>query len=143
MSQWRSVLRSQSVSLLWEQKIVTQCLKTLAINAFVAYRMNECKEYLQSKETFRTLTYFRGKMNKVNSLSDFTIAAAEELLDVANHLDLMPHAATIATAHHVVGVGEKNRLIALARTRQRNKLAFFNSCDGIALRYVGARCWRR
>ena len=40
-AQARAILRSSTSSLKWEQKIVSQTIKTLAINAFIAWRMAE------------------------------------------------------------------------------------------------------
>ncbi len=40
-AQARAILRSPTSSLKWEQKVVTQTMKTLAVNAFISWRMLE------------------------------------------------------------------------------------------------------
>jgi hypothetical protein len=47
-AQARAVLRSSTSSLHWEQKIVTQTLKTLAVNAFISYRMEVKSSLLET-----------------------------------------------------------------------------------------------
>lgn len=54
-AQARAILRSSSSSLSWEQKIVTQTLKILAINGFISYRLNVRSSLLNSEETNRDL----------------------------------------------------------------------------------------
>lgn len=129
-------MRSSTVSLKWEQKIATQCLKSVVINAFVLYRMLKAQDRLDSPESYKSLRHFRDAMNGVESLSIFLFKATRELLIYAS--DLADRQA--ASEHPEVSgppgleLEEQERLMNLAKSRKRNRLQWFNTDDGISLR---------
>ncbi|PXF43292.1 hypothetical protein BWQ96_06931 [Gracilariopsis chorda] len=113
----------------WEQKVVTQTLKTLSVNAFISWRMSQKRDLLQSKETFRSLKSYRQALNGIQSLADFVHDASKELIVYAQSLGTEDNAETLE-----VHQDEIQRLHTLARTRKRRRFVFFNGPDGISLR---------
>lgn len=77
------MLRSSNSHFKWEQKLVSQTIKTLAINAFITWRMFERQDLLESAETFCSLDSYRNVLNKVQATTDFMFHAATELLSYA------------------------------------------------------------
>ncbi|PXF43989.1 hypothetical protein BWQ96_06222 [Gracilariopsis chorda] len=125
----RAILRSSTSAMKWEQKVVTQTLKTLSVNAFISWRMSQKRDLLQSKETFRSLKSYRQALNGIQSLADFVHDASKELIFYAQSLGTEDNAETLE-----VPQDEIQRLHTLARTRKRRHLVFFNGPDGISLR---------
>lgn len=133
-AQARAVLRSPTSSLQWEQKIVTQTLKTIFINAFIAWRMCQKRSRLESKESFESLEKFRHSLNCVQSLADFSFDCAQGLLMYADQIELQTQANATQGEVEVLNDQEFERLKGLAHRRKRNRMAFFNSRDGRTLR---------
>jgi hypothetical protein len=52
-TQDRSIIRSATSSLKWEQKVVTKTIKTLTVNSSVAWRMRQKRSLLESKESLK------------------------------------------------------------------------------------------
>jgi hypothetical protein len=63
----------------WEQKIVTQTLKTLAVNGFIAWRIRQKKGMFENKESFIGFEHFRKCLNSVQAFAEFVLDAAKEL----------------------------------------------------------------
>ena len=70
-TQARAILRSSTSSMKWEQNVATQSFKKLSIKAFIAWRMEQKKDFLESKQAFQSLTSHRHALNQVESLADF------------------------------------------------------------------------
>lgn len=64
-SQARSILRSSTSPFAWEQKIVSQTLKTIAANTIIAWHMSEKEQLLHNKEAFGSLDHYRNELNCV------------------------------------------------------------------------------
>lgn len=62
---YRAVMRSSTLHFKWEQKLVSKMLKTLAVNAFIAWRVFQRQELLQSDEEFKSLDKYRDGLNKI------------------------------------------------------------------------------
>jgi hypothetical protein len=142
-AQARAILRSPTSSFKWEQKIVSQTMKTLCVNAFIAWRMLQMKSRLQTKESFQDLERFRSCLNSVQSLADFVLDASKELLIVADKKEKEyrndeGYTAGTLSQDNPVTDEEASRLIAAARSRKRYRIPFFNTEDGIKLRLVVA-----
>ena len=142
-AQARAILRSPTSSLKWEQKVVTQTLKTLAVNAFVAWRMRQKKSLLENKESFQNLEYYRGCLNAVQSLADFVLDASRELIERADVREMEIHRGVDASVtggmiSSDISGDEGARLRAEAKLRKRYRLPFFNSADGVKLRLLVA-----
>jgi hypothetical protein len=131
-AQARSILRSSTSSFAWEQKIVSQTLKTLAVNAFHAWRMSQNEDLLQTIDAFCSLDHYRNGLNSVQSLADFVFDVAQELLAYADRLQQQEDPADLDIIE-ITDI-EEARLLALARRRRGKRLIFFNSPDGIKLR---------
>lgn len=65
-AQQRAILRSSTSSLKWQQKVVSQTLKTLAVNSFMAWRINQAATLLETQQSYGSLDKFRSSLNKVN-----------------------------------------------------------------------------
>lgn len=131
-TQQRAILRSATSHLQWEQKLVSQVLKTVSINAFIAWRIFERRDLLQNLGEFKSLERYRNALNKVQSTADFMLDSA---------LDLLAHAQSIGAANSPhkksvdsVGMEETRALIVLAAGRKRRRILFFNSDKGVKLR---------
>jgi hypothetical protein len=74
-AQHRAILRSPTSSFKWEQNIVSQTMKKLCVNAFIAWRTLQMKSRLQTKESFQDLECFRSCLNSVQSLAYFVLDA--------------------------------------------------------------------
>jgi hypothetical protein len=134
-------MRSPTASMNWEQKIVTQCLKTVLINAFISYRLLKAQHMLESSSSFKSLAAFRIALNAVESFPTFLFEASSELTTYATFLRERNEARfseVLSPSIEIVGVkpDEAARLKDLAKRRKRNRLEFFNSDDGISLRLV-------
>lgn len=64
-TQQRALLRSATSHFRWEQKIVTEVLKTVCINAFFACRIFERRDLLERIEDFNNLESYLNALNKV------------------------------------------------------------------------------
>ena len=133
-AQARAVLRSSTSSLRWEQKIVCQTMKTLAVNAFIAWRMSEKRSLLQSREEFHSLKYFRNSLNAAQSFAEFIYDTSTELLAYADELRRAEDANEAIECTDEVSPDEVVRLRTLALRRKKKRLWFFNGMDGIRLR---------
>lgn len=135
-------MRSPTSSLKWEQKLVSQTFKTLLVNTFYAWQMMTKRSLLDTKEGFQSLNHFRARLNAVQSLSEFILDSAQELLVYAGELRM----ATESPARTIQGdrqqegqgqvqvtVAEANSLRRLAELRKRNRLPLFNHGDGALL----------
>lgn len=70
----------------WEQKIVTQCLKTVTINAFIGFRLLKTKHLLESSSSFKSQNAFRNALSAVESFPTFLFEASGELTAHATFL---------------------------------------------------------
>ena len=82
----RAILRCSTVTLKWEQKVVTQIFKSLAVNAWLAWRQLQKEDLLKSKESFKGLDQFRHSLNNIESFADFVFELIPELLTYAEKL---------------------------------------------------------
>lgn len=127
-AQARAILRSSTSALSWEQKLVTQTLKTLLINAFkriiITWRISERRSLLQNKQAFGKLDTFRHNLNSTQSLADFTIDAAREMLVYADEVQKVHQRNIQGGDEELLSDNEFGMLRALAVSRKRNRLAF-------------------
>lgn len=65
---------------------MSQTLKSLAVNALLAWRMSQREYLLDSKEAFGSLDHYHDALNRVQSLADFVFDVSQELLIYADHL---------------------------------------------------------
>ena len=112
--------------------MVSEILKTLAVNAFFGWQMYERQDLLESAETFQSIEHYRNLLNKVESTADFMFDTSQELLVHASNV--VPAEEDYCVEGEVVSVRERNRLITLAHSKKRNRVAFFKSPEGTMLR---------
>lgn len=62
-----------------------QVLKTLASNAFIAWRIFERQDILEMTDSFSIESY-RNALNQLQSFAHFILAASQELLAYADNL---------------------------------------------------------
>lgn len=136
-AQARAILRSSTSTLKWEQKIVSQTFKTLAVNSFIAWRMTTRKDLLQSKETFQSVDCYRRNLNKIQSLADFVYDVSKELVLYSEKLKKEADSGgrdQIGAEAEVVAGQEASRLHSMAIQRKRKRLLLFKGAEGIKLR---------
>lgn len=131
-TQQRAVLRSSTSSFKWEQKVVSQVLKTVAINGFFLWRIFQRRDLLESARSFKSLEKYRYQLNKVQGTADFMFDVSQELLSYAATLQIEKQ--DDFTLEEVSDPSEIRRLCDLAKHRKRNRLTFFNNEDGTKLR---------
>ena len=66
-AQMRAILRCSTDTLKWEQKVVIQILKSITVNAWVAWRQFQREDLLASWEKFKGLEQYRHALNRVES----------------------------------------------------------------------------
>ena len=136
-AQMRAVMRCSTDTIKWEQKIVTQVFKSIAVNAWVAWRQLAKEELLKSQESFKGLDAYRNALNKVESLAEFIFELTPELLTYAEHLNKNVNSNPSRQERRRVDKLRKpqiQRLIRKAKQRYRYRLKFFNGGDGVTLR---------
>ena len=121
-AQARAVMRSSTSSLRWEQKLVIQTLKTLAVNAFTSYRL-QCKAHLlESRDAFGGMKRFRDFLNTVQSLADFIYDVSGELLQHADGLQVSSAVPDVMNAPAGnISKACLSRLSSLAKSRKRRR----------------------
>lgn len=134
-AQVRAILRSSTSTLSWEQTIVTKTPKTLFVNAFIAWRMCEKRDLLQTRSTFGSLDNYRHSLSCVQSLADFAFDCSRELLAHADKVEKE----TLRNnpeddEDEALSDREFERIRLLAGRKKRNRLAFFNGSEGKRLR---------
>jgi hypothetical protein len=130
----RALLRASTTHMKWEQKIVCHIWKTLVINAFIAWRIAERSDLLQSASSFETLDKFRHKINNVQPQGDFVSDIARKLLTYADTVAGLEEAQIRHVGATALTELEKIRLLDLAKNTKRRRLSFFNTQDGNGLR---------
>lgn len=129
-TQQRALLRSPSSHFAWEQKLLTQTLKCLVVNAFISWRMYERRDLLTESSSFGCLDRFRNSVNKVQSQPDFILDAALDLLSYAHQHDSSDQ----EESPIALSESETQRLVELASNRKKKRIFFFNSTEGSKLR---------
>ena len=131
-AQARAILRSSTPSFKWEQKIVSQTIKTLAVNSFIAWRMTQKRNLLESRVSFQGLNSYRNSLNTLESLADFIYEASRELLNYAQFTETLE--VNEVDNHTEISCENLQRLCRLAAARKGRRLLFFNASDGVILR---------
>lgn len=81
----RAVMQSSNSHIKWEPNMVSQVLKTLAINELIYWRILHRREVLESKNGFNSHKEFRYSLNKFQFTANFLFGASKELIiDAAN-----------------------------------------------------------
>lgn len=57
-------------------------LKTVAVNSFIAWRMNTKEALWRKRDTFRDLDRYRSTLNSLEALSDFMFDASQGVVTV-------------------------------------------------------------
>ena len=124
----RAILRCSTSHFKWEQKVVWQTLKTLAINAFIGWRMFQRENLLESSDTLHSLYHYGNLLIKVQSTADFMFDVLLELLNHAANIVLENHHETsVMELGDGVSSTEVERLTSLAINRKRNRIHFLTA----------------
>ena len=78
------MLRSSTSHFKWEQKFISQTIKTLAINGFIAWRILQRRNLLEDGASFRSLDSYRNALNMVQAMADFIHDVGIELFSYAD-----------------------------------------------------------
>lgn len=108
-------------------------MKTDSINCFIAFRMIQRKNFLESDETFVNLDRHRHSPIKVTSFGDFVFNVCPTLLKHARSIATKEDSET-AEERSVPKSLEKVRLLSLQKSKKQNILPFFEFSEGFALR---------
>lgn len=117
----------------WEQKFVTQTLKTLAVNSFITWRMHPEKDIFQRNSLFRSFDSFRLSLNSVSPIADFVFDLCKDLLIRDDSLERQKinsinELGSLSKALYTLR--EVERLVQLSRKKRRYRISFFSSEDG-------------
>jgi hypothetical protein len=108
--------------------------RLLLSNAFIAWRIAERSDLLQSASSYETLDKFRHNINNVQPQSEFVWDIARELLTYADKVARLEEAQIRHLGATALTELEKIRLRNLAKNTKRRRLSFFNTQDGKRLR---------
>lgn len=123
-------------SLKCNQKLVVQTLKNIVVNNVLAWRMLERVDVLESAQTFQTPNCYRPILNKVQSFGYFVLDVSIKLIHHASRLSNNDEQIEDKDEAVKPSTEEEGRLLAIAKSKQRNRVAFLNSADGVKLRLV-------
>ena len=113
-------------------KIVSQTIKTLAVNSFIAWPMTQKRNLFESRVSFQSLNSFRYSVNTVESFADVIYDPSRELLNYAEFTESLE--VKEVDTHNEISGENVQRLCRLAVARKRRRLLFFNTSDGVMLR---------
>lgn len=132
-AQARVVLRSSTSVFHSEQKVVSQTLKGIAINAFIAWGMNTKENLLRSSDSFRGLDQHRRALNRVQSFGDLVLDVSKELLTFAK--SRTPDSSHRESDNVQINVSHSEAIRLEKRVVQRKGkiILFFNSGDDLKL----------
>ena len=143
-TQFRAVLRAPTATLRWEQKMVTQTLKTLLTNGFICWRICTIYDISNSDDVFGSLLSFRNKLNHLEPFGDYVNHTCRELFTYADKLERIQ--TNLASNNIVTSTSSSNptssvledseiaRLRLLGSKQKKRRLRFFNGDDGKRLR---------
>lgn len=135
-AQARTILRSSTSVFHWEQNIVSQTLKSVAENAFIEWRMRRKESLLHISDSFRGLNQYRQALDRVQSLGEFVLDVSKELLTYAESLSPdMAYRDKHIPIEINVSDSETIRLEKRAEQRTGKRILFFNSENGLRLRF--------
>ena len=97
--------------------------------------MHTKEALLRSSDSFRGLDQYRQALNRVQSLGDFVLDVSKELLTYAESLSQDTCHADTANIEINVTESEATHLQRKARERKGKRILFFNSEDGMKLRF--------
>lgn len=118
----------------WEQKIVQQTIKMIAINAFIAWEMNQKKDNLERKDTFHGIQQFSNSLKNVQSNSNYIYNLNREILIYSGKLQEDSSEGGAVLGISEVPSSEVYVLRARASARKKKLIPFFNSGEGSRLR---------
>lgn len=99
-TQFGSILRDPKSHLSWTEKVVTQGLKALVVNAFIFWRIRQMRrssDEMENLDCYSSLESNRHQVNEQGSLGDHVLDMCTQLLVYATELR-KSGSATAATA---------------------------------------------
>lgn len=70
-----AILGTSTFDFCWEAKLVTQVLKSFAVDSCIVWRHFERRELLQSLQSFKSFVSFRNSLKKVRNPAEFMMDA--------------------------------------------------------------------
>ena len=117
------MLRSSTSHFKWEQKLISQTIKTLAINEFIAWRIFQRRDLFEDRASFRSLDSYRIALNKVQAMAEFIHDVAIELLSYADKIQESRNKSEDQELGEV-NSEDATQLRNLALNRRSNRLIF-------------------
>lgn len=137
-AQYRSTLRSSMTVFRWEQKLITQTIKSVIANAYIVWKINRGEKFLETPSSFAGVDRFRNNINKGCSFGNFVIDLCPNLVRYAERLDSTPVENGEPSEHTMPEISsdtaEVRRLRQAVSNIKRNRVEFFNSPDGVRVR---------
>lgn len=135
-TQFRAAIRSCTSYFKWEQKLVSQVLSTIAVNVFIAWRIFQRQDLIQSDNSFKSMESYMNSLRKVQPMANFMFDTARELISYAATIQIQERKVSEdgTEMRHAPSNQEARGLIQLTLSKQRYRIDFFNSVDGVALR---------
>lgn len=126
-TQYSASLRSQTGVLRREQKLIVQILKTLVVKKFISWRMKQRLDLLETSRTLWNLDCYRNILNKVQSFGHCWLEVAPEILRHESRTATAEGAGRYVHVEIKSKREEESRLRALAESKKRNRVTFFNT----------------
>lgn len=92
-------------------------MKTVTINAFLAFTMYQKKDFISSTASFKSLEKFRNLLNKVQSTADFMFDCSQELMHYTATLELQEER---QIEKGELEKAEMDRMVKLAKRKREN-----------------------
>lgn len=126
------------VVLKWEQKLISQIIKSIVASAFILWKMKRRTDFLESMDTLRSVKNVHVASNRDISLGNFVLHVSPKLLQ---HVESLA-GAIYGKPDYEEEAGERIepdsegglRLFQVVSVRNRYKTESFNSDDGVPLR---------
>lgn len=133
-AQFRPILRLHTAHLKWESKLVTQTTKTLIVNGFILWCINECAHLLSSPDEFKSLDIFSDNCNQFQYFPYFLYGMTRGLSGYDDSLQININRSYFAS-QYVIDLKEYLQLKFESNLVQRNRFKFFNSACFSKLRF--------
>lgn len=85
-TQQMAILRRSPSHLQWEQKLVSQIIKTVCVNAYISWVMFFLRDILTFPDTFKGLNKYRNALKRVQCIAYYMLKVVQDILICAQTL---------------------------------------------------------
>lgn len=134
-TQYRSKLRSAMVVYKWEQRLISQKIKSIVANAFILWRIRRSSDLLEFTHFFKDIESYRTSINRETSMGSFVFQFSPKLVHFAASLSQIQKPKYSEDESKIEpSSNEGLPLFAAVREKNRYRVDFFNSSDGVSLK---------